>query len=366
MSAVDFVGRGHAQQSLLNPSFLKEAMFQDRIRIVAGIDSLTDGGGSPSSTWRSTFTPYAKSVLGSGGPGLINCQRNGDPDYTGFGLGNGMSYITGLAWNNAIRQKSFFGAGLYTTASTNAYFGCGVADETNLLGWRLICELRSDDALFKWRMNSTNENMVSTGDTISVAGGYAKNVLLDLFRPVTPSVGGVKGISIEGVVGDCTFYAMEAVRSTPGVTVTNLGLAGTKASDWAQLDDTRMRDFIRLMNADVALLNMGMNDRLTDKGYTFGRNLATIVDRFKVIPATNVILIRPNDASDAASSHLNEYTNVIRGVANSRGCGFMDVRDALGDWATALAAGYSASADVHPTPTGNAQIDLLIRRKLRI
>lgn len=138
------------------------------------------------------------------------------------------------------------------------------------------------------------------------------------------------------------------------MTLSNCGISATFLSQHASLDDAWGRAWIEMLRPDVYILDGGMNDRLTDDVALFGRNLNKVVSRWLSAGTADILLVRPNDSWDAATSYLSHYDNVLVATALARGCAYIDDRAALGNYASAVAAGFMTDL-IHPSPTGNAQ-----------
>lgn len=351
-----------------------------QLRLAGGLDSHVEGGGSPSSTFRTPLLPLLRARFGDCGPGLMRFGSGDVNDAlsnttynvanatanTSFAVsGTGAGQISSLAWSNPIRQKSLYGAGVYTTSATAASCSCAPTASSipNCIGVRIIFEFAATGSSFRWRQNSTTETG-STSTTISSDSGvgtnaaaydgvaFTQNKLYSIFRPYYGSRGTL-GLTIDSMVGDIRIYAVEFVTSVPGVTLMNLGIGGTKAADWAQLDDTRCREWASLLEPDLFMVNAGTNDRTIDTPERFSRSLDTIVSRIQNCPITNVLLVRPADTSDTASTNLVNYASVIASIASSRRCGYIDDRTALGAYAAANAASYMSADGIHPLLAGN-------------
>lgn len=165
-------------------------------------------------------------------------------------------------------------------------------------------------------------------------------------------------LQVLGVYGDIVFSGVEHFTGDAGVTISNFGVGGTTAVQWASLDDASQRRFWQLTDFDLVLVVLGMNDRLATTPGHYGTAISTIVSQIQSNPKTRVMLVRQTDASDFATSNQQYFTGVLQDVASAMGCAYADMRDASSELATytaANAAGHMTDT-VHLGPTGNTLV----------
>jgi len=346
-----------------------------RKRVVVGLDSLGSSGGQPG------FTDNLRSLLtaswGDAGPGLLPLDhetialRMAGGDYA---VSSGFTNIAALPWSDAKRRRSLFGKGLFCLNAAT--------DELATSDYLLLSGPSSDvhavDLYFEWTAPGQsfrlrqwptevleNAVLVRQADYPELGVVHKLTLLLD--------IGGAyagKGINIERIVccGEALyFWAVEmhgAGVGHDGVQVLDIGTPSAAARDWASLDDARMRMWAGLLQADVFILNAGMNDRgsppQTDvearrNAADFSQSLRRIIDRLQSCPRTRLLLTRPPDPADTAATGIRYHDAVLKSAAWAHGCAFFDERDALGDFAAAGAAGYMSGDGVHPSTSGNAR-----------
>ncbi len=146
-----------------------------------------------------------------------------------------------------------------------------------------------------------------------------------------------------GCYGDVVVSAIEHYNGNPGVTISDFGVGGALAYQFASLDDAAQRRFWQLANYDLAIVPLGMNDRTYMSPTQFGSDMAKIVSRIQASPRTKVILARQTDSSDAGSSNLQYYDVVLKALAQQFGCGYIDERETSADFATYAAANSAGS-----------------------
>lgn len=334
-------------------------------RIAMGIDSLTDGGGTISSTYRDTFMTALRAKYGDAGYGWskINDLLGGAVSY----VASSANAIGSLAWNDAKRVISAFGGGVYyyNQSGLSLFSYLATNDEDVVAG--------SIDFMFTDSGQSfTVRQSASTGQTVTIsASNYTLNVPQRITVPFVYNGTNKTGWALEGINTNGANYlyifAKEFHYTSPiGVDFVNLGVGGAKMSDWAGLDETAFKRWLRIMRPDYFLLGGGMNDRgsaLTNSyvgkvptALTFQKNLETVLRRIQeAVPTCRVCLIIPNETSDMATTALEYMDEIIKGAALSLGYGYHDDRAVLGTYSAAVAAGYMDGIDgVHPTASGNA------------
>ena len=347
-----------------------------RQRVVVGLDSLGGSGGQPGFTdnLRSLLT----AALGDAGPGLLPLDhetialRLAGGDYA---VSAGFTNIAALPWSDPKRRRSLFGKGLFCANAATDELATGdylllSGPDTNIQAIDLYFEWSAPGQSFRLRQWPTeimdNAVLVRQADYPDLGVVHKLTLLLD--------IGGVyagKGINIERIVccdQPLYFWAVEmhgAGTGRDGAQVLDIGTPSAAARDWANLDDARMRMWADLLQADVFILNAGMNDRgaspQTDvearrNAADFSQSMHRIVDRLQGCARTRLLLARPLDPADAATTGIRYYDAVVKAAAWARGCGFFDERDALGDFAAADAAGYMSGDGVHPSAAGNARL----------
>lgn len=345
------------------------------LRVAGGLDSLTAGGGTVFSAYQDTFVSRLKSVYGDGGYGVMTFDLQGFSNLgmtSGFGKSGGVNYINGLAQSNAIRKIAPAGGGLYTTGAAGADF-CSFGQpnaQTWFAGYDTVtiwAELRTTGSLFTLASHlggSTGPNIV-----ISEANGYPLNTPLRLSWKVRS--GDLVGAGLSGITGDISVYAFEATKSgtAGGVTFSNFGIGGQKATEWAQLDDTRQRFWWRTFGFDAFIMNAGMNDRSASSDVVFARALYDCVSRVQDCPKTRVLLVIPHEPGDiaGAGSNMQRYPQVIESVARTLNCGLIDDRVSMGgNYARSAALGLIDADSIHPTPAGNSARTISYIEALRL
>ncbi len=312
-------------------------------RVLAGIDSLTAGGGSPWSSMIPSLATALKTRMGDGGVGLQFFDVLSAGYYAVAGTGGSLSnfIVDNPAWDSGARSHSLCGRGVAFTSASGGSSGLDPG-----LAWdfcRIFFELGAGGA-FSAVNGGAGAEGVNVSDATHPTGTLCA---VDL-----QSAAGNTALAVYGITGAVTLFSAEFINASGGVTVSNCGLSGSLLSEHASLNDGWARQWAAMLRPDVYMLNGGMNDRYTatPAGYSFLIN--KVVDRWQSAGSA-VLLIRPNDSSDVASTYLAEYDRVLKATAALRGCAFLDDRTVLGAYAAASAAGYMSDL-IHPSATGNA------------
>lgn len=313
------------------------------VRVLAGIDSLTAGGGSPWSSMIPDLATALKTAMGDGGVGLQFFDVLSAGYYAAAGSGGSLSnfIVADPAWDSGPRSHSLCGRGVAFTAASGGSAGLDPG-----LAWdfcRIFFELGAGGSF-----SAVNGGAGALG--VSVSG--ATHPTGALCSVDIQSAAGNTAVAVYSLTGAVTLFGAEFINASGGVTVSNCGLSGSSLSQHASLDNGWARQWAAMLRPDVYMLNGGMNDRASATPARYSFLVNEVVDRWQSAGA-GVLLVRPNDSSDAGSSYLAEYDRVLKATAALRGCAFIDDRDALGAYAAANAAGYMSDT-VHPSATGNA------------
>lgn len=346
-------------------------------RVALGLDSLTNGSGAtPPATYGIPLSAALRAKYGDAGFGPIIWS-----DGRAGGIGHSANFFavdnlnpggSSTAWTDAIKLGSINGCGYYRSAGTGAtdaeyvLYNPNTADAFNrgaaeTVTWAMIhFTLRSSGSFFKVRQTNEPAGSAVTIDSTNFLIGSPQVCVYQYNQSYNQS------LQVFQVNGDVTIDAVETYTGNPGVTVTNLGLGGISAYEWSLLDDTAQRLWWQQLAFDVVLLNAGMNDRSFVGPTAFGASIEKIVSRIQACPKTKILLIRPNDSSDWASTNLQYYDSVLQNIASRRGCGYADNRDVLGSYTAANAAGYMQGDGVHPTATANQLLGAYHAAKLSL
>ncbi|MFG1395859.1 GDSL-type esterase/lipase family protein [Roseixanthobacter pseudopolyaromaticivorans] len=312
-------------------------------RVFCGIDSLSAGGGDPLSTYRTPLAAGLKERLGDGGPGLLWFDALNAGYYSGATGGTVSAFLVGNpAWNSGARSHSLCGLGTTFTGVSGAYAGLDPGAPWDRV--RIYFELGTGGSF-----GAVADGAGAIGETVDTTRFPTGTLCsVDLYRAATHET----AMAIYSGAGTFTLFGAEFLLDGGGATVSNAGISATALAQHASLDDSWGRAWAQLLKADVYILNAGMNDRLTDDGAKYGFGINKLVGRWQA-GGTDVLLVRPNDSSDVATTFLAGYDKALQMTAMARRCGYVDDRDALGVYADAVAAGFMSDL-IHPNDPGNA------------
>lgn len=313
------------------------------MRVFAGLDSLSAGGGSPTSSPLPALKTALADRLGNGGLGLQGFDVLSTGFYTSGGSGGGTvtSFISAdPSWDSGARSHSMNGRGVEFAGVTGA--GCGLDPGVTWDIVRVYFELGTSGTF----------GIVNTGD--GAPGQAVNSSTHELNKIQTVDIAafaGGTGIAIYSIGGTVTFFMAEFLNADGGVIVNNVGLSGSTLVQHLSLDADYQDQWAKLFRPDVFLLNTGMNDRNSATGAAFSGMVNTYLDRWQD-HCEDVLLVRCNQPSDYGTSYLADYTTVLRATAALRGCAFINDEDILGTYAEAVSDGYMSDT-VHPSETGN-------------
>lgn len=160
---------------------------------------------------------------------------------------------------------------------------------------------------------------------------------------------------------------------TRRVNVLNLGWEGAQTGDWASTAgayapvsalDYNPGNALALINPDLTVIKLGANDLAASVPVATSRaNLVLLIAKAQQ-GGGSVILVTPTPQNPATRDPANlttAYNAMLRELAASTGCGFIDLHSRYMSWASANGFGYFAD-DVHSLPIGYAnEGDVLAR-----
>lgn len=336
--------------------------------VLMGLDSLTDGAGG--SNYRASLMAALRARYGDGGLGVAPFGSTQDGSVSFFSGGGFGSDFAGLAWSDSNRlANSLFGAGRYSyNISTGAYAAIqAAADDPDIIAVSILVKFTASGQSFLAKQYDAGASYQVTISSDVV--GYGAPVWITV--PMQVSYGGAvhAGAAINEVNTNGTNYIYWLAQrwhyadTRAGVDFCNLGIGGTKVSDWAALDEANFVRCMRLLSPAAILLNAGMNDRgsalstaaaKTLNAMNYSVALNKIVDRIVAgAPAAPGMLVIPNEPSDVATTGIGLYPSIIKAAAQRVGWACHDDRYVLGAYGAANAAGYMYDG-VHPSSAGNA------------
>lgn len=342
------------------------------------LDSLTQGSASA--------TSYVNAVISTLGASNVKAvihdvAPSGARDYTGPYItttltDSGIYPISGSAYTNAIRQRSFEGHGAYTLAtasgaaivmtSTRAWTSAEVfylVDPTGLSSsfagsFVARCGTSTLPASAVTCSGTDSTTLQAFGDGTYLA---KKTVAVDNTNG-TPLV-----LKLDTWTGRACVFCVRFNFREDGITLYNAGIAGLATYQVSGLLATAQQAWVQALGLTHCVINTGMNDR-TNSSYntaaTFQPLLDTVLQNYITagMSGSNIYILEPLQSSDAGT---DVYRTAYQAEATAIGGTYIDQRAwaatsvlglASGSRATYTqmnAAGYMLDA-LHPNTAYNA------------
>lgn len=180
------------------------------LRVLAGIDSLTAGGGDPQwSTYLDTLRPLLQARYGNGGPGLIWADALSPGYFSSAGSGGGTAGAflhTNPSWTTGARSHTLCGLGTAFAGVTGGALGLDPGQPWDIC--RLYFELSAG---------------ASFGIVANGSGALAETVNATKFPTGTlccvdirPTSSGDTGITAYSVTGTLNIFAADFLREAAG------------------------------------------------------------------------------------------------------------------------------------------------------
>ncbi|QWA09508.1 SGNH/GDSL hydrolase family protein [Sodalis ligni] len=322
-------------------------------------DSLSEG--AYGTTWRTHFQKIMRAAFGDGGPGYQAFDYSYSVDQGANYQNSGWSTIS-IA-DGIYGQYAPGGYGQYCQSGTGAeFFRYGPLNkwtETRILYW-----IQPEGGVFTITGSggAFSTIIVDTSKTAYNGSTPATSIFIghvDISVLVTSQIDLVVYTTADGKP-TCVFGGLFKNSSYPrGYLQGSLALGGRKFADVAAQDMSIRQQWLSLLAPAAYMLNGGMNDRVIGTGQTPAQHQAAIeaiiTANQAAVPTMANMIIQSNESSDWATTNLPNFYPIKKAVALAKGCAFVDVRNALGDYAYANAAGWMADG-VHPNATGNAKL----------
>lgn len=181
--------------------------------------------------------------------------------------------------------------------------------------------------------------------------------------------------------GEVRLFGLVAEKSTPGVVVDTLGIAGTRAANHLHWDEDIWRDYLQSRPPDLWMLAYGTNEATdTDQDIeVYVDRLRQVIARFQAAaPDASCVLVGPgdfprqlDDESWVPRPRLMQIVEAQRAIAYDMGCGFWDGVAFMGGvgsmhtWATA--SPQMGSRDhIHLTKRGYVRMGMALTDALMV
>lgn len=156
--------------------------------------------------------------------------------------------------------------------------------------------------------------------------------------------------NVTSVSGDVGLAGINVKMGTTGVRVHAMGIPSSTAEMWASLDSTSTATFLADIDPDMAIIELGMNDRGGRTATEYEADIRTLVARYRAANADCVIVLIASNNDALANATLTEYRAKLVEIAADSDCEFIDsawlVDSSLIDVDTIhyTATGYKAKA----------------------
>ena len=335
-------GPGQVQNVGALRQWWARAQSTNSLQVVAMGDSITEGlfaSDYNTRSWLALVRAGLQSSLGNGGRGLAPFYRN-----AGSGL---VPYwqLTG-AWDSFSNPEyGPFGFARYGS-------GAGSRAEIDLIGDTAeIYQVLSPFGLASnavgaatWQVdggpatpfNSFAPGFTNATLTIALGTNGPHTLRINVPTPSGKSVG---------------LWGAEGRTGATGVRVHNIGRSGTRAG---QASNPNARSYLRQLAPDLTLIGFSSNDYSTQTDTnTYRTNVMDLINEAK-LGGGSVLLIGGNPRFIGTTAlPQSAYHNILRELAYSMDCAFLDMLERWGDTNTQRAFGFS-SDNVHPNDFGHA------------
>ena len=183
-----------------------------------------------------------------------------------------------------------------------------------------------------------------------------------------PAGGGT--FDVQAISGTVTLCGLELQKGTDGVRVHKLGATGSRAAQWAAVDQAQWQVGLAALNPRLVTILHGTNDQGAARSAAqFATDLATIVQSVRAaLPYADILLMPPAENQRTANAYpMTQYAAAMYEVAVANRCAFMDLQAYFGDSSADYAAGsgrpwYNVDG-IHPEPAsgGRVIVDALLR-----
>lgn len=219
----------------------------------------------------------------------------------------------------------------------------------------------TSDGVIRYRFNAgswatLNLNSVAV-DTLGIAN-------------LTGFSTGAQTLEIEVVSGTCALGGVNWKSSNSGVVVHKLGASGSKAQNWALVNETQFKAGLSALVPNLVIIMLGTNDQsATRTTAQFTTDMTTLIDRVKSArPLTDVLVVMPCENNRTNNSTpMVDYTKSIYELCKTKKCAFLDLQKDFGDSPSEYAAtsvrNWMNADLIHPDPLtgGRAIVDAVTR-----
>ena len=291
--------------------------------------------------------------------------------WTGFGFGS-----ASLPNDNARSEYS-----VTRSSGWSSTYGSSVSPDichatSNTAGNSITCttpsnpDLSGCDLYFIGSSTASIRYKFNSGDWTALA----LNSVADGELGITALTGfgsGANTLVIEVVSGTCSLCGVNWKSTANGVVFHKLGATGTRAKQWAEVNEVQWKKGLQALNPNLVTIMHGTNDQAAYLSSTvFAPNISTIIDRVRsALPLADILVVMPceNGSAAAASISMASYTAKVYDVCVAKKVAFMDLQKVFGE----TFSEYSSTSErnwfnadlIHPEPStgGRAITDAILR-----
>lgn len=211
-------------------------------------------------------------------------------------------------------------------------------------------------------------NLVTAGSsaiafqTYTVTKGTANTVVIG--SPVTDS--GSASASADGFILGIEAY----VAGAPEFQIYNAGCNGSKSTDWSSTVNGNIWSSTKLIAAiapDLTVIALGVNDIAQGVALaTSQTSLQTIITQAKVSGDVLVVAPFPSQTGTNNNANMAAFYTMLKTLATTNNCAFIDTSDRLGGWDAANAKGWEHDSVGHLHDGGFETVAQAIYDTLRV
>ena len=181
---------------------------------------------------------------------------------------------------------------------------------------------------------------------------------------------GAQTLEIEVVSGTCSLGGVNWKSNNSGVVVHKLGASGSKAQNWALVNESSFKSGLSTLVPNLVIIMLGTNDQgATRTTAQFTSDMTTLIDRVKTArPLADVLVVMPCENNRTNNSTpMVDYTKSIYELCKTKKCAFLDLQKDFGDnpseYAATSVRNWMNADLIHPDPLtgGRAIVDAVTR-----
>ena len=175
--------------------------------------------------------------------------------------------------------------------------------------------------------------------------------------------------TITGTAGNiaCILGVDPYLSTAPALRVGNAGVGGANTTGWAHTGVTHSTQMIQTYGASLAIFSCGINDSYAGSPLSVSQYIANMTATIQAFQANGCDVLLWTEPPSSTTSGYNlavqaQYWAACYQIAQSLGCGLVDINARFGSWVEANSLGFMAvvgggfAGQVHPNYLGNLDI----------